>query len=62
LTLPQVAELLGVGLHWLYQRIERGEIQIALDPRRKLYLFPDTPEAIRQLKKLKAGRVQSVRM
>jgi DNA invertase Pin-like site-specific DNA recombinase len=62
LTVPQVVKVLDVPLHWVYQRIERGEIQIALDPKRKLYLFPDTPEAIAQLKKLKAGRIQRVRL
>ena len=60
LTVPQLVKVLDVPLHWVYQRIERGEIQIQLDPERKLYLFPDTPEAIAQLKKLKAGRIQSV--
>jgi DNA invertase Pin-like site-specific DNA recombinase len=62
LTVPQLIRVLDVPLHWVYQHIERGEIQIALDPKRKLYLFPDTPEAIAQLKKLKAGRIQSVRL
>jgi len=62
LTVPQLIKVLDVPLHWVYQRIERGEIQVSLDPERKLYLFPDTPEAIAQLKKLKAGRIQSVRL
>jgi DNA invertase Pin-like site-specific DNA recombinase len=62
LTVPQLVKVLDVPLHWVYQRIERGDIQIALDSERKLYLFPDTPEAIAQLKKLKAGRIQSVRL
>lgn len=62
LTVPQLVKVLDVPLHWVYQRIERGEIQIQLDPERKLYLFPDTPEAIAQLKKLKVGRIQSVRL
>ena len=60
LTVPQLVKVLDVPLHWVYQRIERGEIQIQLDPERKLYLFPDTPEQIAQLKELKAGRIQSV--
>ena len=46
----------------MYQRIERGEIQVPFDPARKLYLFPETPEAIAELKKLKASRIQSVRL
>jgi hypothetical protein len=62
LTVPQLVKVLDVPLHWVYQRIERGDIQVPLDPERKLYLFPHTPEAIAQLKKLKAGRIQSVRL
>lgn len=62
LTIPQVAASLGVPLHWVHQRIRRGEIELALDPARKLYLFPDTPETLAKLKKLKAGRVQRVRI
>lgn len=62
LTVPQVVRLLGVPLHWVYQRLERGEIELALDPVRKLYLFPDTPETLAKLKALKAGRVQRVRL
>jgi DNA invertase Pin-like site-specific DNA recombinase len=61
LTVPQLVKVLDVPLHWVYQRIERGDIQMTLDPERQLYLFPDTPEAIAQLRKLKAGRIQSVR-
>src|SRR5439155_22513572 len=62
LTVPELVKLLDVPLHWAYQRIERGDIQVRLDQERKLYLFPDTPEAITQLRKLKAGRIQSVRL
>ena len=60
LTVPQIVKLLDVPLHWVYQRIERGDIELSLDPVRKLYLFPDTPETVAKLKKLKAGRVQRV--
>jgi DNA invertase Pin-like site-specific DNA recombinase len=62
LTVPQLVKLLGVPLHWAYQRIGRGEIELALDPIRKLYLFPDTPETLAELEKLKAGRIQRVRL
>ncbi|HEV3263600.1 MAG TPA: recombinase family protein [Gemmataceae bacterium] len=62
LTLPQVARLLSVPLHWLYQRIERGVIEVPLHPERKLYLFPDTPEALALLQQLKAGLIESVRL
>lgn len=62
LTVPQLVKVLDVPLHWVYQRIERGEIELPLDADRKLYLFPDTPETIAELKKLKAGQIQSVRL
>jgi DNA invertase Pin-like site-specific DNA recombinase len=62
LTVPQVVARLGVPLHWVYQRLDRGQIDLPLDPVRKLYLFPDTPEALGQLQDLKAGRVQRVRL
>jgi DNA invertase Pin-like site-specific DNA recombinase len=62
LTVPQLAKLLGVPLHWVYQRLDRGEIELALDPDRKLYLFPDTPETLAKLKALKADRIHRVRL
>jgi hypothetical protein len=62
LTVPQIVKLLGVPLHWVYQRIERGEIELPLDPIRKLYLFPDSPETLAKLKELKAGRIQRVQI
>jgi hypothetical protein len=62
LTLPQVARRLDVPLHWLYQRIERGVIDVPLHPQRKLYVFPDTPEALALLQQLKAGLIESVRL
>jgi DNA invertase Pin-like site-specific DNA recombinase len=62
LTLPQVARLLDVPLHWLYQRIARGVIEVPLHPERKLYLFPDTPEALALLQQLKAGLIERVRL
>ena len=62
LTLPQVVKRLGVPLHWAYQRLRRGEIVLPLDPVRKLYLFPDTPEALAQLQDLKAGRIHRVQL
>jgi hypothetical protein len=62
LTLPQVARRLDVPPHWLYQRIERGVIDVPLHPQRKLYVFPDTPEALALLQQLKAGLIESVRL
>ena len=62
LTVPQVVKLLGVPLHWVYQRIERGEIEVPFDPVRKMYLFPDDPRTLTLLRQLRAGRVRRVRI
>jgi DNA invertase Pin-like site-specific DNA recombinase len=62
LTLPQMARKLGVPVHWLYQRIDRGTIVVTFDRQRKLYLFPDTAAALDQLKRLKAGEIERVRL
>jgi DNA invertase Pin-like site-specific DNA recombinase len=62
LTVPQLVRRLGVPLHWVYQRLGRGEIVLPLDPVRKMYLFPDTPEALAELQALKAGRVHRVQL
>lgn len=62
LTVPQLVKVLDVPLHWVYQHIRRGAIQIARDAERNMYLFPDTPEVLAQLRKLKADRIQRVRL
>jgi DNA invertase Pin-like site-specific DNA recombinase len=62
LTLPQMARQLKVAKHWLYQRIERGQIEVPFDPERKLYLFPNSTEARARLEDLKAGRCYHVRL
>jgi predicted DNA-binding transcriptional regulator AlpA len=60
LTLPQVAQLLGVTPHWLYNLIRRGVVEIKRDTETNLYLFPDRPETLEQLRCLKAGEIQKV--
>jgi len=62
LTAPEVAQALGVQVHWLYQRLDHGVIETPFDAERKLYLFPDIPETLMRLRKLKAGRIQRVRL
>jgi len=61
LTLPQVARKLGVPLHWLYQRITKGVIEVPFAAERKMYLFPDSSEALAQLQQLKAGLIERLR-
>jgi hypothetical protein len=57
-----MARKLDVPVHWLYQRIEHGAIVVPFDSDRKLYLFPDTSEALALLRRLKEGRIKNVRL
>jgi DNA invertase Pin-like site-specific DNA recombinase len=52
LTVPQVARILGVPTHWVYDRIHNGTLAINRDPGVGLYLFPDEPRTLEQLKRL----------
>jgi hypothetical protein len=55
LTVSQLAEALAVSRHWLYDRIHNGTIQIRPDVSSGLYLFPDEPAALDQLRQLRDG-------
>jgi len=57
-----VARLLGVGQHWIYYQIRSGHLEVRRDQATGLYLIPEKAEAMKQLKKLKAGEVKSVRL
>jgi DNA invertase Pin-like site-specific DNA recombinase len=61
LTVPQVADRLNVPLHWVYDRIHNGTIEVARDAVTQLYLFPDKARTITQFKQLRAGKVQKLR-
>jgi len=52
LTIPQLATCLGVSKYWRHDRIQHGRIQIAKDPARGVYLFPDHPTTLEQLRHL----------
>jgi len=54
LTVPQVARVLGVTPHWLYDRIHNGTIQVSKDSATRLYLFPEDPAFLEQLRALVA--------
>jgi DNA invertase Pin-like site-specific DNA recombinase/predicted DNA-binding transcriptional regulator AlpA len=60
LTLPQVAERLQVTPHWLYHLINRGVVEIDRDDSTGLYLFPDHPKTLDELRQLKAGALKRV--
>jgi hypothetical protein len=61
LTVSQIARSLGIPAHWIYDRIHNGTINVALDPERRLYLFPDQPKTIALFKQLRAGTLQKLR-
>ena len=57
LTVSQIAKLIDVMPHWIYDRINKGVIKATLTQlpqyRRGVYVFPDTPETIDMFKKIK---------
>jgi hypothetical protein len=60
LTVTQVAQRLGLSVHWLYDRIHNGQIQLQKDLTTRLFLFPDHPSTLEQLTRLRAGHLQRV--
>jgi hypothetical protein len=47
LTVPQLARVLDVTPHWIYDRIHNGSIEVTKDAVSGLYLFPDRPTTSR---------------
>ena len=60
LTVPQAAAALGITPHWFYDRIKKGVIGISRDQSTGLYLFPDTPQTLDQLRDLQAGNLNQL--
>lgn len=60
LTVPQLAKALAVSRHWLYDRIHNGVIGIRPDPATGLYLFPDEPSTLVQLRQLRDGTLNKL--
>jgi len=56
----QLAKLLQIKPHWIYDRIRNGTIQITKDTTHKAYLFPDKPETIERFKRLIAREVTTL--
>ncbi len=61
LTVPQLTTRSTLERSWIYDRIHNGTIQVTLDPDRKLYLFPDTPETLARFRQLRAGKLNTLR-
>ena len=61
LTIPQIAHALGLTPHWIYDRIYNGSVQVAKDPVRGIFLFPDAPATLEQFQALKDGTLKTLR-
>ncbi len=61
LTVPQLAERLGISRYWIYDRINNGTIQVAKDRALNLYLFSDEPKTLERFRKLIAGKLHNLR-
>ena len=60
LTVPQIASVLEISRHWIYDQIKKGVIHVARDIQTGLYLFPDKPDTIDRFKKLRAGLIEQM--
>ena len=60
LTIPQLAARLGVNASWIYDRVHNGTIAITRDEHTGLYLFPDAPGTLDQLRRLRPGELDQI--
>jgi DNA invertase Pin-like site-specific DNA recombinase len=60
LTVPQIAKVLDIPRHWIYDRIHKGVIDVTRDTKTGLYLFPDKPATLEQFQKLKDGLIHNL--
>jgi hypothetical protein len=60
LTISQLAARLGVSASWIYDRVHNGTIAITRDEHTGLYLFPDAPGTLDQLRRLRAGELDQI--
>jgi hypothetical protein len=61
LTVPQVARALEVPVHWIYDHIHWGTIEIIKDEESRLYLFPNRSTTPQKFKALKSGERRNIR-
>ena len=60
LTVPQIAKVLDLPKHWIYDRIHKGVIHVTRDTKTGLYLFPDKPSTLEQFRKLNDGLINTL--
>ncbi len=56
LTVPQIAEALGISPYWICSRIDNGTVPAAKDADTGLYLFPDQPATLELFRQLTEAR------
>jgi len=61
LTVPQLAQALGITPHWVYHQIKRGTVVIQREAQTRLSLFPDRPETLEAFGQLRAGHRSELR-
>jgi hypothetical protein len=61
LTVPQIARTLEVPVHWMYDHLHRGTIEVTKDPTPGLYVLPDQRHTLKLFKDLKAGKRRTLR-
>jgi DNA invertase Pin-like site-specific DNA recombinase len=61
LTVPQLAEKVGVTRYWIYDRINNRTIRVTKDKELNLYLFPDRPKTLERFRRLVAGKLHNLR-
>jgi hypothetical protein len=61
LTVSQLAKELSISVHFIYDRIHNGTIEIVKDQKTGLFLFPDQPATLELFKQLMAGTLQHLR-
>jgi DNA invertase Pin-like site-specific DNA recombinase len=65
LTISQIAKITKIAVHWIYDRIDNGQIKVTMTHlaqyKKGLYLFPDNDETIKMFHGLKNGHLQNLR-
>lgn len=59
-TIPQLAKLVGVEVHWFYDRINNGSIDIKRNAKNNMYLFKNNAMNLEKLKKLRKGELKKI--
>ena len=60
LSVTQIAEKIGVGRHWVYDRINNGRIKVNKNVEANAYLFPDSYDTLKQFNQLKNGHLYNL--